>query len=182
MKKFNIVKKFNIGCAVVLISILIITFLVFVIGDFLFEHSRLAYNNSLFVKLLYKQFVENDTCALEYVLPIVWDRVIVFQPYTSREHKYEIAGYPYDKNIRTREYEGYFSMLFMNDDEVVFYVEFALEQCVIQYKEDQVVGLEYRNHTTNEKPFAVGFRIDLQATPDRHYYQQAYINWFVFSS
>ena len=98
--------------------------------------SSLDKNNIRFINSMWRQAEQGETCPLEELVPVKWDRAIAFPAYCSREKKTEAVGYDYDRDIRTGESEAILSMVFMDHGDVTFYVEFSAWQYTMRTDEN----------------------------------------------
>ena len=104
------------------------------------EEIILKTNNTCFVESIYNESQLSNRCYLESIIPCDWDRVIVFDPYSSRSRKYKAAGYIYNYSIRTGESENVLSMVFLLGNSVVYYVDFDLnEYSIAPSNEDNII-------------------------------------------
>ncbi len=110
----------------------------------------------------------SDEIEIADLIPTEWDKMYVFGAYTTREEKFAAAGCEYNLAISSGVSESLISMLFMNGNEVAYYVEFYPWQIEMPHSIRLVIdkGFDRASFTPSDRPRLVrsfgSFPVDRQ--------------------
>ncbi len=85
----------------------------------------------------------SDEIEIADLIPAEWDKMYVFGAYATRKEKFAAAGCEYNIAISDGISESLISMLFMNGDQVAYYVEFYPWQILTPYSTCLVIDKEF---------------------------------------
>ena len=86
------------------------------------DTERELYTESFAIRF-YETAQRSNIIPLKDLVPTSWDRVHIFQAYTTPAEKYAYAGYRYSNDLFETP-ENAISLVFFDDDHVSYYVDF----------------------------------------------------------
>lgn len=110
--------------------------------------------NQQFYSAVLNSESQSDEIEIADLIPAEWDKMYLFGAYTTREEKFAAAGCEYNLAISSGVSESLISMLFMNGNEVAYYVEFYPWQSEMPYSVRLVIGTEFdrASFTPSDRP------------------------------